>query len=65
MRAKSGFLFTSRVVFLGDTSESDSAIRFDNSDLRRLLHARLEVLEAALLTLAEFQSKAAQSTSPE
>jgi len=65
MWAKSGFLFASRMVFLGETPETDSAICFDNSDLRRLLHHRLEVLEAALLELARLQSGAAQSTSLE
>ena len=55
MWAKSGFLFASRMVFLGETPETDSAICFDNSDLRRLLHHRLEVLEAALLELARLQ----------
>jgi hypothetical protein len=65
MWAKSaGFLFASRVVFLGETPESDSAICFDDSDLRRLLLHRLEVLEGALLQLAELQSAAAPSSSP-
>jgi len=59
MWANSGFLFASRVVFPGETPESDSAICLNNSDLRRLLRHRLEVLEAALLQLAEIQSKAA------
>jgi hypothetical protein len=59
MWAKSGFLFTARVVFLGETPETDSAICLDNSDLRRHLLRRLEVLEAALLQLAELQGKAA------
>jgi len=64
MWANAGFLFVSRVGFLGGTSESDSAICFDTSDLRRLLLHRLEVLEAALLQLAELQSRAAQGTLP-
>jgi hypothetical protein len=29
MRAKSGFLFIAHVVSLGETPETDSAIRFD------------------------------------
>ena len=65
MWANFGFLFTARVVFPGDTAETDAAICFDTSDLRRLLLDRLEVLEAALLQLAELQSEAVPSTSPE
>ena len=65
MWAKSGFLFVSRVVFPGETPETDSAICFDISDLRRLLHHRLEVLEAALLQLAELQSEAAEDSGRE
>ena len=61
MWAKAGVTFVSRVVFPGETPESDSAICLDNSDLRRLLHHRLEVLEAALLELARLQSKAAEA----
>ncbi len=64
MWAKSGFTFASRVVFLGETPEADSAICFDTSDLRRLLHYRLEVLEAALLRVADLQGEAAPSTLP-
>jgi hypothetical protein len=55
MWAKSGFLFTARVVFLGETPETDTAICFDTSDLRRLLLHRLEVLEAALLQVADLR----------
>ena len=62
MWAKAGFTFVSRVVFPGETLESDSAICFDTSDLRRLLRYRLEVLEAALLELARLKGEAAQST---
>ena len=65
MWAKAGFLFASRVVFLGETPEADPAICSDTSDLRRLLHYRLEVLEAALLHVADLQGKAAQGTSPD
>jgi hypothetical protein len=54
-----------RVVVLGETPESDSAICFHESDLRSLLQCRLEVLESALLQLAKTQSKAAQVTAPE
>ena len=61
MWAKAGYTFVSRVVFLGETPESDSAICLDTSDLRRLLLHRLEVLEAALLNLADLQSKAADA----
>ena len=50
------------VEFLGVLPGTDSAIRFDTSDLRRLLHHRLEVLEAALLELARLKGKAAQGT---
>ena len=64
MWEKSSFTFVSRVVFLGETPDSDSAIRIDISDLRRLLLHRLEVLEAALLQLAELKSRAAQGTLP-
>ena len=62
MWANSGVMPVSRVVFPGETPETDSAICLDNSDLRRLLHHRLEVLGAALLELARLQSKAARST---
>ena len=62
MWAKSGLLFTARVVFLDQISETDPTFCFDASDLRRLLLHRLEVLEAALLQLAELQSKAVPST---
>ena len=60
MWAKSGGLFTARVVFLGETPETDPAICFDTSDLRRLLLHRLEVLEAALHQLESLQSGAAK-----
>ncbi len=62
MWANSGYLFAARVVFPGETPESDSAICLDTSDLRRLLHYRLEVLEAALRELARLQRNAAQGT---
>ena len=62
MWTRSSFLFVTRVVFLGEAPETGSAICLDTSDLRRLLHYRLEVLEAALLELARLQSKAAQGT---
>jgi hypothetical protein len=65
MWAKAGLTFVSRVVFLGETPEPDSAICFDNSDLRRLLHRRLEVLEAALQRISDLSGEAAPSTSPE
>jgi len=61
MRAEFGVAVVARVVFLGDTPETDSAIRFDTSDLRRLLLHRLEVLEAALQHLAEFRGEAASA----
>ena len=53
MWANSAFLFTARMVFLRETPETDPAICFDTSDLRRLTLLRLEVLEAALLKLAD------------
>jgi hypothetical protein len=62
MWANSDLLFAARVVFLGETPKPDSAICFDISDLRRLLLHRLEVLEAALLQLADLRGKAAQGT---
>jgi hypothetical protein len=65
MRANLHLTVVARVVFLGETPESDSALCRDNSDLRRLLHHRLEVLKAALLEVQELQSQAAQGTSPE
>jgi len=64
MWAKAGLLFVSSVVFQGETSETDPAICFDTSELRRLLLHRLEVLEAALLQLVELQGRAAQGTLP-
>ena len=50
-----------RVVFLGETPETDTAIRLNTLDLRRLLLHRLEVLEAALLHVADLQGKAAKA----
>jgi len=41
--------------------DSDSAICSLNSNLRRLLHYRLEVLEGALLRLAELRGEAANA----
>ena len=60
MWAKAGVTFVSREVFPDETPESDSAICLENSDLRRLLHQRLDVLEAALLRLSGLASKAAE-----
>lgn len=57
MWANSGFLFASRVVFLSEVPTANSAICFDHSDLHRLLHYRVEVLEAALLELAKLRSE--------
>jgi len=65
MRAHSQFTVIARVAFLGEQPESDSAICPEYSDLRRLLHHRLEVLQAALLEVQKLQSRAAQGTSPE
>ena len=62
MWAKSGLLFTARVVFLGQISETDPTFCFDASDLRRLLLHRLEVLAAALHQLERLRSNAAQGT---
>ena len=59
MWAKSAVSIVARVVFLGETPETDPAICFDTSDLRRLLLHRLEVLEAALHELESLQSSAA------
>jgi hypothetical protein len=64
MWAKPGFLFTARVVFLGETPEPDPAICFDTSDLRRLLLHRLEVLEAALLQVADLQGQSSPKHVP-
>jgi len=47
MWGKSAVSVVARVVFLGEIPETDPAICFDNSDLRRLLLHRLEVLKAA------------------
>jgi hypothetical protein len=63
MRAKlTDFTFLARVVLLGESPEAMSAICLHNFDLRRLLLHRIEVLEVALLELAELQSKAAEGT---
>ena len=61
MRAKSAVTVVARVVFLGETPETDTAIRLNTLDLRRLLLHRLEVLEAALQHLAEFRGEAASA----
>ena len=61
MRAKSAVTVVARVVFLGETPETDTAIRLNTLDLRRLLLHRLEVLEAALLHVAYLQGKAAKA----
>jgi hypothetical protein len=53
-----------RVVFLGKTPETDTAIRLHTLDLRRLLLHRLEVLEAALHQLESLQSSAAKAPGP-
>jgi hypothetical protein len=61
MRAKSAVTAVARVVFPGETPETDTAIRLNTLDLRRLLLHRLEVLEAALLHVADLQGKAAKA----
>lgn len=57
MRANFEFTVIARAAFLGEQPESDSAICPEYSDLRRLLHHRLEVLKAALLEVQELKSK--------
>lgn len=49
-------MLVARVVFLDD---SDQPTIRSYTEVSRLLHYRLEVIEAALLKLAELQSKAA------
>ena len=61
MRAKMHVTLAAHVVFLGETPDPDSAICPDNSDLRRLLLHRLEVLEAALQRISELRGKAASA----
>jgi len=61
MRAKLDVMLIARVVFPGETPETDSAICFDTSDLRRLLLHRLEVLEAALQRISELRCEAANA----
>ena len=57
MWAKSAsVVFVARVVFLDDVGQP--TIR-SFTEVSRLLHYRLEVIEAALLKLAELQSRAA------
>ena len=57
MWAKSaGVVFVARVVFLDDRDQP--TIR-SHTEVSRLLHYRLEVIEAALLKLVELQSRAA------
>jgi len=46
MWASSGFLFAAHEVFLGDSPETDSAIRFRTCDPRSLLLHRLEAADA-------------------
>jgi len=63
MWAKSaGVVFVAHVVFLGENKCESPTIRF-HFDVSRLLHYRLEVIEAAFLKLIELQSSAA--TTPE
>ena len=54
------FLFVAHVVFPGETVTDQPTI-CSNLEIRRLLHSRLEVLEAALQRLAEFRDKAARA----
>ena len=61
MRAKLDVMLIARVVFPGETPETDSAICLDTSDLRRLLLHRLEVLEAALQRISELRCEAANA----
>jgi hypothetical protein len=57
MRAKSAsVVLVARVVFL---DESDQPTIRSYTDVSRLLHYRLEVIEAALLKLVDLQSRAA------
>lgn len=60
MRAQfqNAVLFVSRTVFPGDT---DQPTICSHTEVSRLLHYRLKVIEAALLTLISLQSKAATS----
>ena len=58
--ANNPVLFSSRVVFPGGNGSGDQPIICsDASEIRRLLLHRLEVLEAALLTLSELFDTAA------
>ena len=60
-RAHNAVLFTSRIVFLGESASEQATVRSDTAEIRRLLLQRLEVLEAALLMLAEVLGTAATS----
>ena len=55
-------MFVAHVMFLGE-NKSELPTICSHSDVSRLLHNRLEVIEAALLKLIELQSGAA--TTPE
>lgn len=62
MWAQAGNLFTARVVYLGDNGSEQPTI-CSHSELRRLLHRRLEVLAAALRELKRLA--ASQPNAPE
>ena len=58
-RAQNAVLFTVRVVFQGDSAIECPIVRSDTAEMLRLLLHRLEVLEDALLMLAETLDTAA------
>jgi len=58
-QGRDSIVFVAHTVFLGGNTSEQSAIYTDSKEIRRLLLYRLEVLEAALLMLADLQSEAA------
>ena len=59
VQGQDSILFVACTVFLGGNTSEQSAIYTNSKEIRRLLLYRLEVLEAALLMLANLQSEAA------
>lgn len=58
-QSKGRIFFVSNVVFLRGNTTEQPTICSDSAEISRLLHYRLEVIEAALLQLIALQGTAA------